>query len=207
MNRGSKLSMLDRAVIGVFVIFVTSVGVRAGAQEYDRHPGIITRDAPSFTSQSGSGISPVQVANSGRFCLSDTEVDQVLVPVSLHKLGAMLGTCMRKYPKLENEGRESNSKFHTKYSADVDKSASVATQVLTSRGVTAVELKQLLQAAHNVAIKTAEAYDEKQCKNVVSFMEFVIASDSFEPVRTMAHTDFPSARANTPACASNPAEK
>jgi hypothetical protein len=139
-----------------------------------------------------------------RVCLSDTELNQVLVPVSLHKLGAMLGTCMRKYPNLEREGSKNNSDFNSKYSVDIQKSASSATQVFVSRGITAVEAKQLLQKAHNVAIKTADAYDEKQCANVVSFMEFLVVSDSFDQVRTMAHADFQSARASIPVCAPKP---
>ena len=151
---------------------------------------------------------PSGSANSRSVCLSDAELDEVLVPIALRKLSVTLGICMRNYPNLENEGSASNSKFFAKYSADVQKNAAAAVQIFVSHGVTSAEVKQLIQQAHNAALKMAEAYDEKQCKNVVNFFEFVIALDSFGPVRTIAHNDdFQSARARFPACARPPTEE
>jgi hypothetical protein len=154
-----------------------------------------------------SGVGCAQGTMPHHICLSDTELDQVLVPVSLHKLGAMLGTCMRKYPNLEREGSKNNSEFYSKYSADIKKSASSATQVFSSHGIAAIDVKQLLQKAYNVAIKTADAYDEKQCRNVVSFMELLVVSDGFDQVKAMAHADFQSARASIPVCTRKPPEE
>lgn len=151
-----------------------------------------------------SGAGFAQSTMPHHLCLSDAELDQVLVPVSLHKLGAMLGTCMRKYPNLEREGNESYSEFNSKYAADIRKSDSSATQAFASHGIVALEVKQLLQEAGKVAINIANTYDEKQCKNIVSFMELLVASDTFAQVRTMAHVDFQSARASIPACVPKP---
>lgn len=153
-----------------------------------------------------SGVAFAQGTMPRRICLSDTELDQVLVPVSLHRLGAMLGMCTLKYPNLEREGSRHNSQFKLKYSADIKNSENSAIELLTSQKLSPGEATQIFLEASSVGIKTAAAYDEKQCKNVVSFMELLNVSDSFDQVRAMAHADFQSARASIPVCAPKPPE-
>jgi len=148
-----------------------------------------------------SSVAVAQGTTPDRICLSDTEVDQVLVPIALQKLESMVRLCTRKYPNLEREGSISYSEFNIKYSADIVASMISATRILLSRGVADAGIKQILQEAENIAIKIADAYDEKQCRNVVWATKALTAADSFGAVRTMAHVDFQSARASVPVCA------
>jgi len=139
------------------------------------------------------------------FCLSDDDLEYVLIEISVRKLGAMLGTCVLKYPNLAPQGLESGRKFNTKYSAQISAYGKLAKEALEVHGLSAGQREQTYKQAEQVAIALAQTYSEKQCHNVISALHGFVVMGDFAGVKLVItpRADFQSARASTPPCSAH----
>jgi len=135
-----------------------------------------------------------QSASAAKLCLSDDELNVILIPGTLRSFGGTPGRCIGRFKDLAVQGRELASELDAVYRADSLAASRQAIALLEAKGLTAKERETVFNFFADMAAYTAEQFSKEDCLRFLNGLHVFVVAQSFAAIQTIAKTSFPQYR-------------
>jgi hypothetical protein len=145
-------------------------------------------------------LTTVTTGSAVQFCLSDSDLQIVLINNAVRTFGAMSNTCAKKYPDLAQHEKAIFLEFVATYADGFAVNDRLAGNALTKAGLDEGDQRELIEAAKSEGVRTADNYTKRECQNFILGLKATAEMKDFRVIEKAALLDYKTRRSITPRC-------
>jgi hypothetical protein len=134
------------------------------------------------------------------FCLTDPELKEVAVGAALRSMGAIVGSCARRFPDLRQKSSAVMDQFMSSYKDEMKRNNEITSQAFRKQGRTIAMRDEIYENAQAATIDVTEQYSHVQCMKALRGIEALAIAQDFSTVEIGARVTLGTLRAETPKC-------
>jgi GYF domain 2 len=134
------------------------------------------------------------------FCLADDELKELLIGTTVPTLGAVLETCISRFPELTDRGRKAFTALTVTYANDIRGNHRVTAAMFQKEGRNMSMRDEVYRNAASQAAQKASGYSDVQCRKTIGGFEAMAVAQNFAVIEAPAKISFNAERSRIPRC-------
>jgi hypothetical protein len=162
----------------------------------------LSETEPTIRQEAPGGPATAQKEQVSNFCLTDAELKEVAVGAALRSMGAIVGTCARRFPDLREKSGALFEQFIASYKDKMKYNNEMTSQAFRKQGRTIAMRYEIYENAQAATINVTEQYSHVQCMKALRGIEAMAIAQDFSTIEMGARLTMAigTLRATIPKC-------